>query len=93
MMRPDSFGPWADGISDRERAARWRAMAALSLVHIGGRHGLLRCCIAAEVGADDAAVLAWAALLSLEPLPRRRLLSAYCALDSLITELRREVVR
>jgi hypothetical protein len=92
VTAPDSFGPWAEGISDRERATRWRVMAAYASIFAGGTHPLLRACVRAE-REPDAAMLAWAALLSLPPLPRRRLLSAYCALDSLITELRREVVR
>ena len=76
------FGPWADGIDDSERGARWRAMAALGVAYLGASHPFPRCCLAASRHDVDAE-LAWRALEALAPLPRRRLLSAYNALGGL----------
>lgn len=76
---PDAFGPWASGIGDAERCARFRSLAALAMVFAGGGHPLLGLCIAAEDN-PAAAPMAWAALKSLAPLTKRRMLSAYCAL-------------
>jgi hypothetical protein len=78
------FGPWAPGLADAERAARWRSLAALAMVYGGGVHPLLRLCLEAECNAA-AADLAWRALETLAPLPRRRLLSAFAG----VTELAR----
>lgn len=76
---PPGLGPWAPDLSDSERRARWRCFAALSMVYAGGSHPLMRAAVAAE---DDpaAASVAWAALETLAPLVRRRLLAAYAAL-------------
>jgi hypothetical protein len=76
------FGPWAPGIDDSERGARWRAMAALGIAYLGAGHPFPRCCLAASRHDVDAE-LAWRALEALAPLPRRRLLSAYNALGGL----------
>ncbi len=78
----EEFGPWASGIGPEERRARWRAMATLALIFAGGKHAMLRACIAAEHDAD-AAGTAWAALQSLPSLTRRRLLAAYATLAAL----------
>jgi hypothetical protein len=85
--KPGAFGPWVQSLDAAELKARWRVMAVLAMVHLGGRHPLLRCCLKAEHD-EEAALLAWAALSSLDALPRRRLLCAYAALDALIHELR-----
>ncbi len=84
-MSPDGpgFGPWAPGLPAVERAARWRSLAALSMVFAGGRHLMLRLCIEAERDPDKAA-LAWIAVDSLPALTRRRLLAAYCALEAAV---------
>jgi hypothetical protein len=79
---PEPFGPWATNLAADERRARWRGMAALTLVFAGGAHPLLRACAAAEED-KDAAVTAWAALESLPALTRRRLLASYAALSAL----------
>jgi hypothetical protein len=77
-MQPD-FGPWAPDLTATERTARWRSLAALALIYVGGKHPLLRCCFAAE--RDEAqAPTALAALDSLPALTRRRLLASYAAL-------------
>lgn len=76
---PGCFGPWVPHLADDERRARWRSLAALAMVYAGGAHPLLRACIAAE-GDPAAALAASAALESLAPLVRRRLLAAYAAL-------------
>jgi hypothetical protein len=79
---PEAFGPWVTDLSDAERVARWRSMAALAMVFAGGRHPLMRACLAAE-GDPTAAQTAWAALESLPALTRRRMLSAYAGLAAL----------
>jgi len=80
--QPDSFGPWAPSLSPMERRCRWRALAALAMVYVGGRHPLMRLCLAAE---HDVALAepAWRSIEGLAPLPYRRLLAAYAALSSL----------
>ena len=80
-MPPDAFGPWAPGLADPERKARWRSMAALAMVFAGGAHPLMRACIDAEQD-PRAADAAWLALSSLPALTKRRLLSAYAALNA-----------
>jgi hypothetical protein len=67
-------------------------MAVLSVMFAGASHPLPRSCIAAERD-PNAAARALRALDSLEPLPRRRLLAVYAALDALVVECRREAVR
>ena len=62
-------------------------MAALALVYIGGRHPLLRLCVAAEQD-PDAVGRAWTALDGIEPLTRRRLLAAYASLAAVAAEPR-----
>jgi hypothetical protein len=83
---PDRFGPWAPDLTEGERQARWRSMAALAMVYCGVRHPLLRLCLAAERDAS-ASPIAWAALSSLPALTKRRLLTAYAALQAVPAEL------
>jgi hypothetical protein len=79
------FGPWAPGIADAERQARWRAFAALALVFVGNAHPLPRACAAAEtIPTDDTAAAAWRAVAALPALTRRRLLATYWAVEHLV---------
>lgn len=70
------FGPWADSISETERAARLRALRALALVFRAPE--LAQALAAAE---RDPALLqqALTALDRVPALPRRRLLATYNA--------------
>jgi len=78
---PDHFGPWVPGLSDGERQARWRSLAALAMVFLGPLHPLVRTCVAAE-GDPVAADTAWAILEGLPALRKRRLLATYAALST-----------
>jgi len=81
----ETWGPWASGISDAERKARWRALASLVLVYCGGAHPMLRAAIDAEHGGPEAAERAATAFASLGALTRRQLLAAFASVDGLVT--------
>jgi hypothetical protein len=75
MTGPDQFGPWAAGLDPAERLARYRSLRALCQLFCGPRHPLVVALAAAEADpADEAAALAWQALLTLPSLQRRRIL-------------------
>jgi hypothetical protein len=79
-----AFGPWAnDPITAAQRRLRWHLMAALSAVFVGSDHPLTAACLAAGSGCGSpvAAAEAWRELRALPPLPRRRLLATYGALE------------
>lgn len=82
LEHPEPFGPWALDIDPSERRCRWRALSALALVYCGHDSELARHARASEHDDDGAAERAWAALLAMPPLPRRRLLSAWGALNA-----------
>lgn len=82
LESPSPFGPWALDLDPGERRCRWRALTALALVYCGHDSELAREARAAEHD-DNAAERAWAALLAMPPLPRRRLLSAWGAMNAL----------
>jgi hypothetical protein len=81
LENPTRFGPWASDIDPIERRCRWRAFAALALVYAGTDSALAIATREAEK-IPAAAETAWAALLALPPLQRRRLLSVYGALNA-----------
>ena len=75
-----AFGPWRQGIPDRDRAVQLAELRALVFVLCGPAHPLVKALKAADAG--DEAVLA-AALAQLDGLPslnRRRVLGTFAAL-------------
>src|SRR3954469_17333702 len=65
---PDAFGPWAAGLDPAERLARLRSLRALVQVFAGPTHSLVAALAQAEGDpGDEAAALAWEALLTLRP--------------------------
>ena len=79
MIPVGSIGPWAAGIDEAERAARFRELRVLAAVYVGSRHSLT---VALGEAVTDAASSerARVELSSLPALTRRRLLSVYGAL-------------
>jgi hypothetical protein len=75
------FGPWrAKGHT--ERRCRWHVMTSLAHVYLGPDHPLTLACAAASSDRNPIAALeAWRELQALAPLPRRRLLATYGALE------------
>jgi hypothetical protein len=73
---------WRQGLDETERRCRWRALCALALVYAGHDSELAREARAAEHD-EAAAERAWRVLLGLPALPRRRLLSAWGAMNAL----------
>jgi hypothetical protein len=76
------FGPWAGGLADAERLARWRALRAAATLLIGGEHPLVETLRLAETE-QAAGERALAELDALLPLPRRRLLALMARLQQL----------
>lgn len=82
MSRPDQFGPWSDGLSDAERLARFRSLRALVQVFAGAKHPLVVALARAEVDpSDEAAAMAWDALMTMPSRQRRNIL---CSLATLM---------
>jgi hypothetical protein len=78
---PDRFGPWADGLSDAERLARYRSLRALVQIFAGPHHPLVLALARAEADpSDEAARLAWEALMTLPTIRRRRILASLATL-------------
>ena len=82
LERASPFGPWALDIDPAERRCRWRVLASLSIVFAGPDSELAREARAAKDD-DSAAERAWRALLAMAPIPRRRLLSVWAAMNAL----------
>jgi hypothetical protein len=72
------FGPWASGLDDAERLARFRSIRALAIVFTGPASPLVFELRDAESN-PNAATRALTLLEALPPLRRRRLLSVYLA--------------
>jgi hypothetical protein len=82
LANPEPFGPWRADLDPTERRCRWRALCALALVYAGPDSQLAAAARAAEQD-EMVAGQAWQALLSLPPLQRRRLLSAWGVMNAL----------
>lgn len=79
--KPDPFGPWADGLDPAEKLARYRGLRALAQVFAGPGHPLVMALARAEVdSSDEAAGLAWEALMTLPTIRRRRILGSLATL-------------
>jgi hypothetical protein len=79
--RPDSFGPWAEGLDPAERLARYRSLRALCQIFAGPHHPLVVALARAEADpSDEAARLAWEALMTLPTIRRRRILASLATL-------------
>lgn len=79
--QPDAFGPWAPGLSDAEKLARYRSLRALVQVFAGPDHPLVLALARAEADpSDEAAGLAWEALMTLPTIRRRRILGSLATL-------------
>ena len=81
MSGPPNFGPWQSGISETERIARLRCLRAIGHLLVGKAAPLLDALRSAEAdpSARDAAAVA---LETLPALSRRRILSAYLAVNA-----------
>jgi hypothetical protein len=81
MSTPDSFGPWSAGLDDAERLARLRSLRALVQIFAGARHPLVIALAQAEADtSDEAAALAWEALMTMPTRSRRNILASMCEL-------------
>jgi hypothetical protein len=85
LEHPEPFGPWRADLDPTERRCRWRALTALALVYAGPDSQLAAAARAAEQD-EMAAERAWRELLRLPPLQRRRLLSAWGAMNALAAD-------
>jgi hypothetical protein len=79
MTAPGRYGPWADGITAEERAARFRELHALALLLLGQDHPVVRQLRTAASDADTATA-AWRELRALPSRLQRRLLCTYARL-------------
>jgi hypothetical protein len=76
MSRPDRIGPWADDLPPAERLARFRSLRALCQLFCGPDHRLVSALRRAEDDPGDAAAAeAWAELMGLPSIRRRRILA------------------
>ena len=73
------FGPFSDGIAEGERTAQLRALAALSAVHLGSQHPLIRLLRGAERRAETRAI-ALAMLDATPTLTRRRIIATFASI-------------
>ena len=73
---PDRIGPWADNLAPDERKARLRSLRALCQLFCGPDHRLVSALRRAEDDPGDAAAgEAWAELMGLPSIRRRRILA------------------
>jgi hypothetical protein len=81
MERPDHIGPWVPDLEPGERLARCRSLRALVQVFCGPHHPLVVALARAEADpSDEAARLAWEALMTLPTIRRRRILASLATL-------------
>ena len=75
-----AFGPWLRALGDCERCAQLQSLAALAAVFFGSANPLVTALRRAEHD-DDALASAYMLLEAMPTLPKRRLLSAYLAVN------------
>jgi hypothetical protein len=81
MTTPDRFGPWVPDLDPAERLARYRSLRALCQIFAGPDHPLVLALAKAEADpSDEAAALAWEALMGMPSLKRRRILGSLATL-------------
>jgi hypothetical protein len=74
-----TFGPWAPDLDPAERAARFRALAALAAVYCGGSSAAIVTALRGAEQDDTVAMRARAMFDALPALSQRRALATYAA--------------
>lgn len=76
-MTAPAYGPWQTGLTNVERVARFRSLAALCAIYIGSASQVVEAMRRAEGGEESAAFLALQLFEQLPSLTKRRILSTW----------------